>query len=241
MSSNMDLDEEGAARILTSLATPTTSTFGHFRQMSLDSPSVGSFPAQSQSASNAEHASTQRSSYSSQARSYQQSHPSREPFRLFEAFLEHDDVLLYLTTQQMEPQELFRLYCISRPFYFAVNTRLISYILSSGRRWARLSPSRPSREVPEPSTRIVRLPRPSAQSLSRSRHFSYKIEHQSAAARALGTCGTEPTPPGIYSPHDATTLLPFCNYLHLCTPDPAAVRARIGSKQHPPRLVPTFR
>lgn len=242
MSSSMDLDDEGAARILTSLATPTNSTFGHFRHMSLDSPKASSFPRQSESKSGASRKSaSQSSSRLSHNSSYQQTQQRRQPFDLFEALLRHEDVLLYLTTQHMQPQELFSLYCISRPFYIAVRARLTSFILSSARRWARLSHSRPSRDLPEPSTRINRVPVSSATSRSRSRRFNYTIEHQSAASQALSACGTEPTPPGIYSPHDVTTLLPFCNYLHLCTPDPIAVIAGPTSRQNAPKVVPTFR
>lgn len=239
MAANMHMNDEDAARMLTSLATPTTSTFGHFRQMSLDSPSTSSFPNGSASSANFNN-----------EKSLKVPRPAgrklNPDFRLFETLLVYDDIILYLTTQHMEPQELFDLYAISRAFHYRVNLRLTSYILSSARRWALLSDSRPSTEMPEPSTRIKRSAAPSWPSVSRSRRTCYEIEHQSAAAQALQACGTEPTPPGLYSAHDITTLLPFCNYLHLCVPDPThrVIRNQDGSRttaQGSPRVVPTFR
>lgn len=211
----MDLDEESAAQILASMATPTTSTFSHFRNMSLDSPHTPNFP---------HHAPPSAVRHQSESQSQGQKEPNK-PFALFEELLRHEDIVLYLTTQHMEPTSLFNLFCISRAFNYVVNSHLTSYMLSSARRWARLSHHRPSNNVSESSTRITRIPTMS----SRPRSRRYEIEHQSASRHALQACGTEPTPPGIYSLSDVTTLLPFHNFLHLCVKDP--VLRRLGARR----------
>jgi len=141
---------------------------------------------------------------------------NKPPFSIFKAFLEHDDLLLYLITQHFEPQEFFELYAMSTHFFYLVNLHMTSYILCSARRWARLSHQRPSQALAEPSTRILRVPLQKNQSRSRR----YHIEHDSAARQEMQACGTEATPIGIYSPYDITTLLPFHNYLQLCKLDP---------------------
>lgn len=239
----LNTDEDaGAAHILASMATPnriapitatpneatpTTSAFSHFRNMSLDQP---------------------MDSASKPDRPQPAHIPKIES--LFEALIQHEDVLLYITTQFMEPGELFILYCMSRPFHMVVNANLTSYMLCSARRWARISHTRPSNEVPEPSRRDLH----SLSSTKRLNTRRYFIDHMSASRKAMQACGTEPTPPGIYSPHDITTVLPFHNFLFFCRADRPDDRqwpwnhskgkATSGSNeilQRPPRFVPTFR
>lgn len=206
MSQPMELDEKSAAQILASMATPTTSTFSHFRNMSLESPHTPIFP----------HIAPPPPIHQQRQKQSQAPKEPNKQFALFDELLRHEDIALYLTTQHMEPTSLFNLFCISRAFNYIVNSHLTSYIFSSARRWARLSHHRPSINLPESSTRITRIPTMSSKPRSRR----YEIEHQSASSRALQACGTEPTPPGIYSLSDVTTLLPFHNFLHLCVKDP---------------------
>lgn len=208
------MDDEAAAKILTDLATPTTATFQHLRNLSLDDQGTAG-PSQSS------HSARQNPADGGETKAQkgrESSNNNNNGFSVFDGLLQHDDILLYLTTQHMEPQELFTLYCISKPFHYIVNSHMTNYILSSARRWARLTHHRPSNDLPEPSTRIKRHP-PSA-GVPKSRRFT--VEHQSASSRALQACGTEPTPPGIYSNYDITTLLPFHNYMYLCTIDPTS-------------------
>lgn len=151
-------------------------------------------------------------------------------FNLFSAILKHDDLLLYITTQHFEPRELIILYRLSKTFHLIVNQGMTSFVLSSARRWARLTHSRPSREVLEPSTRIRPPVDPETSFASRL----HRTPRHSASKHAMEACGTEPSNPGVYSPYDITTIFPFHMHSHLCVRDwisrPRPGHDRLGAR-----------
>lgn len=98
---------------------------------------------------------------------------SSNAFNIFDAFMEHNELLLYLTTNILLPSDFLTLYSISKPFHLKVNAHQTAYILSAVRAWApvgdpcptanltpklplhflsahRLDPSRPSEALTAP-------------------------------------------------------------------------------------------
>lgn len=182
---------------------------------------------------------------------------ARSSFQLLDELCKYPDILLYLTTQHLHPVDTLKLYSISKPYHYLVNSRYTTYMLCSARRWAWLLPDTIMRkEVEEKGLwgsvsafkeEVDLLDVTSGQQM-KSAEVHDNNQNKKGKERARAQTRQKATPvffadpmqpskPGEYNIWDITTLLPFNNYGHLCTPDPTR---RTNTKEHV-RYVPTFR
>ena len=180
---------------------------------------------------------------------------AKPPFQLLHEICKYPDILLYLTTQHLHPTDMLKLYSISKPYHYLVNSRYTTYMLCSARRWAWLLPDTIMRkEVEEKglwgsvsafkeevNVIDVTSGRESAETPDNNQNNKGK-ERARAQTRQKATPfifadPMQPSRPDEYNIWDITTLLPFNNYVHLCIEDPTR---RTNTKEHV-RHVPTFR
>ena len=181
---------------------------------------------------------------------------------MLERLCKHPDILLYLTTQFLKPEDLLTLYTLSKRFHYQLNSRYTTYMLCSARRGARLLPNKFLREVPAEegtlwgavsaydinngaSSSQVNAANISLQVASSQDDAANLEEHrkQRFIANLPILDPMAPSIPGQINIWDITTLLPFNQYVHLCTPDPTlrALNISADTTDTRTRHVPTFR
>lgn len=178
------------------------------------------------------------------------------PFQLLDEICKYPDVLLYLTTQHLHPKDMLKLYSISKQYHYLINSRYTTYMLCSARRWAWLLPDTIMRKevedkglwgsvsafkeevtVIDSSSGVEQM----MNSIGQDNKGKEKARPQTRpkAVPLIFADPMQPSRPGEYNIWDITTLLPFNNYRHLCTPDPT--RRTITTNDDRIRHVPTFR
>jgi hypothetical protein len=170
-------------------------------------------------------------------------------FLMLERLCEQPDIVILLTTQYLQPKDLLTLYTLSKVFHYQVNSRYTSYMLCSARRWAGLLPNKFLREVP-PDEGILwgtvsaydtknevhkqGSARNQNQRQDSTQHIPPNVEEHREKRFAASIPILDPmapTVPAELNVWDITTLLPFNQYVHLCTIDPTLRRLDTAPSQ----------